>query len=125
MVRFIVQIIEYLWPVWMCFGLGSPLFLIWGWSKYWDIPNRVNWQSRASLIGLTAPLLSVGLWFVGLLIAHGTDWHTSMPIVSRLGLAGASVAFIGMAVGCFGVPRLILAIVPASLVSLLLWSSLG
>jgi len=118
-VRFVVQIIEYLWPVWIFFGLGSPLFLIWGWSKYWDIPNRANWRSRASLIGLTAPLLSVALWFVGLLIPHGTDWQ----IVSRLGLAGVSVAFIGIAVGCFGIPRLILAIVPASLVSVLLWSS--
>lgn len=119
--RYLVDLLEYVFPVFVLLGLASPLLLIWGWSGYWDLPNRSSWRSRASLIGLSAPIISVGLWGVSLILAWSADWHTWVPINKYLALVGLLISLIGAFAGFLGRPRLILATLPASLGSMALW----
>ena len=100
----------------------SPFILLWGWVKYLQIPNRLDWRSRASLAGLSAPLLSIGVWAVMLLLAHSTKWpNAETSAIRHLTTVGVWIPIVGMMVGFAGHPRLILAILPTSIGTLMFW----
>ena len=96
----------------------SPFILIWGWVRYWQMPNSSDWRSRASLVGLTAPILSVGAWSAALLLAR---FHVASPAIHRLTTVGIWVPALGLVIGLFGRPRLLLAIIPSSIGTVLFW----
>ena len=109
------------WAIINTLCLIAPLILLWGWITYLRIPTRSDWRSRVTLAGLSAPLLSVGLWMATLLLARIEGWHTSNPAIQRLITVGIWIPIIGMLVGLAGSRRLILAIVPASVATVLFW----
>jgi hypothetical protein len=109
------------WEVITASVLISPLTLLWGWSKYFRISGRSDWRSRASLVGLASPLLSVALWAFALLLARGMAWDTSYPAIQRLITIGVWIPVIGTTIGLAGRPLLLLAIVPGSLGTVLFW----
>ena len=100
----------------------SPFILLWGWVKYLQIPNRLDWRSRASLVGLSAPLLSIGVWAVVLLLAHSRKWpNIETPTIRHLTTVGVWIPIIGMLVGFAARPGLILAILPAAIGTVMFW----
>ena len=109
------------WAIITIVGLSAPFVLLWGWVKYLDAPTLADWRSRASVVGLSFPVLSGLLWIVALLLALEKNWHTSNPTMQHFITAGVWVPIVGMLVGFAGRPRLILAIVPASIGMLLFW----
>jgi hypothetical protein len=111
------------WTVITILGLTSPLILLWGWVRYFRFPTRSDWRSRASLIGLAAPVLSLVVWGIMLLLARGNGWHTSSPAVDHATTLGVWIPIVGMLVGLTGRPILILAIVPSSIGTVLFWYS--
>ena len=100
---------------------ASPIALLWGWARYFRLRQASDWHLRASAIGLAAPLVSIGLWVVMLVVALANEWHTSNSVVHRLITVGMWIPLVGMLVGFVGRPRLILAIVPASIGTVLFW----
>jgi hypothetical protein len=114
------------WTIINAIGLTSPFILAWGWVRYLRIPNRADWRSRASLIGLSAPLLSGIVWLILLLLAHVLAWGYKSgtpyaPIIEHLITLGAWIPIIGMLIGLAGRPLLMLAIVPSSIGTVLFW----
>jgi len=109
------------WAIINAVCVVSPLILLWGWVKYLQVPTRSDWRSRASLAGLSAPLLSVGIWAVMLLLARTKEWHTSSPAMQHAIRLGIWIPILGMLIGLAGRPRLILAIVPTCIASVLFW----
>jgi hypothetical protein len=109
------------WAIINALCLIAPLILLWGWITYLRIPTRSDWRSRVTLAGLSAPLLSVGLWIATLFLARIEGWHTSHPAIQRLITLGVWIPIIGMLVGLAGRPRLILAIIPASVATVFFW----
>jgi hypothetical protein len=102
--------------------LLSPLVLLWGWILYVKTPVRSDWRSRASLIGLSAPLVSVALWVLALIIIHVKHWPgTATPGFQQLVTIGLWVPLIGMLIGMIGRPPLILAIVFPSIGAIFFW----
>jgi hypothetical protein len=112
-----------------CRGLGNhhgsdPLLTVHfalGLVRYLKLPNRSDWRSRASLVGLSSPVLSAGLWVVAFAVARAKDWHTTVPAMQHFIVLGILIPIVGMLVGLLGRPRLILSIVPASLGAVLFW----
>jgi hypothetical protein len=113
-----------------CRGLGNhhgsdPLltvhFALGLGEVYLKLPSHSDWRSRASLVGLSSPVLSAGLWVVALAVARAKDWHTTVPAMQHFIVVGILIPIAGMLVGLFGRPRLILSIVPASLGAVLFW----
>ena len=102
-------------------GLISPIILLWGWLKYLKAPIRSDWRSRASLVGLAAPLLSGAVWIFTLVLAWGKGWGTSSPVIAHLITVGVWIPVIGTIFGLVGRPLLILAIVPSSIGTVLFW----
>jgi hypothetical protein len=98
--------------------LGSPFVLIWGWVKYWHQPTRSDWRSRASFVGLAAPILSVCAWGVALSLARWNGASLAQHLLANVGLW---TPVLGLLVGLFGRPRLIFAIVPSSVGAVLFW----
>jgi hypothetical protein len=113
--RWLVGIFEYLWPALIVLGLASPFILLWGWVKYLDVQPRSDWRSRASFVGLSSPILS------GLLLTWAKNWHSPAPTMRYVTMVGVWIPVVGMLVGLAGRPRLILAIVPASIGAVLFW----
>ena len=116
------------WTIINAIGLTSPFILAWGWVRYLRIPKRTDWRSRASLIGLSAPLLSGIVWLALLLLAPILAWGYKPgtprpPIVEHWIAIGAWIPIIGMLIGLAGRPLLILAIVPSSIGAVLFWYS--
>ena len=116
------------WTIISAIGLTSPFILAWGWVRYLRIPNRADWRSRASLIGLSAPLLSGIVWLALLLLAPILAWGYKLgtprpPIVEHWIAVGAWIPIIGMLIGLAGRPLLVLAIVPSSIGAVLFWYS--
>jgi hypothetical protein len=114
------------WTIITALVLISPFVLVWGWVRYLRVPNRSDWRSRASLIGLSAPLLSGVVWAALLTLAPALAWGykpgTPHPqLVERLITVGAWIPIVGMLVGLAGRPLLILAIVPSSIGAVLFW----
>jgi hypothetical protein len=110
------------WTVINAVCLLAPFILLRGRAKYFQIPNRSGWRFHASFVGLSAPVLSVVLWVVALLLARGMGWHTSDSLVRHLiGVGGLWIPMLGMLVGLAGQRRLLWAIVPASLGTVLFW----
>ncbi len=109
------------WAIITVLILCSPFILLWGWVRYLKLPSRSDWRSRASLVGLSSPVLSAGLWVVALAVARAKDWHTTVPAMQHFIVVGILIPIAGMLVGLFGRPRLILSIVPASLGAVLFW----
>lgn len=109
------------WTVAPILGLCAPPLWLWGLIMYLRIPNRSDWRARASLAGLCAPVLSINVWLVDLL-AHSNQWHLSDPAMRHLmGMGGVWIPVVGVLTGLIGRPRLILAIVPASIGAMLFW----
>jgi hypothetical protein len=100
------------------FILISALILVWGWVKYPQIPARSDWRSRASLAGLSAPVVRVAAWAVAILLVWG---HVSSSAVRYLTHVGVWIPIIGSVIGALGRPRLLLAIVPSCLGAVLFW----
>ena len=112
------------WAVAPIFGLIALFAWIWGWVKYVQAPGDSGWRARASLLGLSAPALSFAVWVVGLLLAWRLGWPASEsdPLIRHLTtIGGVWIPALGMSVGLAGRPRLILAIVPASIGTVLFW----
>jgi len=118
------QVME--WSIITAIGLTAPFILAWGWVRYLRVRNRSDWRSRASLIGLSAPLLSGAVWAGMLVLAPILAWGYKPgtpppPLLEHLIAVGAWIPIIGMLVGLAGRPILILAIVPASIGTVLFW----
>ena len=111
------------WIIISILALTSPLILLWGWVRYFRFPTRSDWRSHASLVGLAAPVLSVGVWAVMLILAWEMQWRTSTPALAHLITVGVWIPIVGMMVGLAGRPILILAIVPSSIGTVLFWYS--
>jgi hypothetical protein len=115
------------WSIISALVLTSPFILAWGWFRYLRIPNRSNWRSRASLIGLSAPILSGAIWVVLLAFAPILAWGykpgTPRPLLEHLIALGAWIPTVGMLVGLVGRPSLTLAILPSSIGAVLFWYS--
>ena len=109
------------WSIITALELISPLILFWGWVRYLRLPSRSDWRSRASLIGLSAPLLSGAVWLLMLLIASAKGLHASTSTIQHLITFGAWIPIVGMIIGLTGRPLLIAAIVPSSVGALLFW----
>ena len=109
------------WTVFNIIVLASPIALLWGWVRYLRLRQASDWRLRASVVGLAAPLVSVGLWVVMIVVARANEWHTSNSAVHPLITVGMWIPLVGMLVGFVGRPRLILAIVPASIGTVLFW----
>jgi hypothetical protein len=99
----------------------SPLILLWGWLKFLKSPTRLDWRSRASLLGLSAPLLSVTVWAAMFLLARIHAWHTSSSAIQHLIGVGVWIPVLGMLIGFAGRPSLIVAIVPTCIATVLFW----
>jgi hypothetical protein len=109
------------YEIMMAFALVSPLALLWGWVKFLKIPTRTDWRSRASLVGISAPLLSIALWAFALLLARSMGWDTANSTIQHLITIGVWVPVIGTAIGLAGRPLLLLAIVPGSFGAVFFW----
>ena len=86
--------------------------------KYVQAQSNSGWRARASLLGLSAPALSIAVWVIGLLLAWKVGWPASesKPLIRHLTtIGGVWIPALGTTAGLAGRPRLILAIVPASL----------
>ena len=110
------------WSVAPILGLCCPFIWLWGLVKYLKVPPFSDWRSRASLVGLSVPILSVVLWCVMLLVVSGKGLHGPTRSENHLiAMAGFWLPLGGMLVGLAGRPRLILAIVPASIGTMFFW----
>ena len=109
------------WAIINAIWLLAPFFLVWGWVRYLRIPNRSNWRSHASLVGLSAPILSVVLGLVDRLRAHPNIGPNSFTPAPPLSPVVAWIPILGMLIGLVGRPLLILAIIPASVGTVLFW----
>jgi len=110
------------WAIINAVWLLAPFILLWGWVKYFQIPNRSGWRLHASFVGLSAPILSVVLWVVALVVARGMGWHTTDPVIHHLiGVGGLWIPLLGMLIGLAGQRRLLWAIVPASVGTVMFW----
>ena len=101
--------------------LTAPFVLLWGWMKYFPNPQRSDWRSRASVLGLSAPLLSLAVWLFTVVLAHWNQWNTSTPAVRGLTRVGVWVPILGLVAGLAGRPRLIMAIIPTCIAAVLFW----
>ena len=81
-----------------------------------------DWRSRASLVGLSVPILSGALWCITLAVisGQGLDGPTR-SITHLIVVAGFWLPAVGMLIGLAGRPKLILAIVPASIGTMFFW----
>jgi hypothetical protein len=70
-------------------------------------------------VGLSAPLVSVAVWVVMLIVARTMEWRTSD--IHFLITVGVWIPLVGMVVGFAGRPLLIIAIVPVSIGVVLFW----
>ena len=109
------------WAIITALELTSPLVLLWGWVRYLRVSSRSDWRSYASLIGLSAPLLSAILWVLTLLVASGKGWHTTAPTIEHLVTVGVWIPIVGTIVGLAGRPVLIIAIIAGSIGVVLFW----
>jgi len=76
--------------------LISPLLLLWGWVKYFQISVRSDWRSRASLVGLSAPVLSVLIFLLAVLLAATKGWRTSTPAIHHMISVAVWVPLLGI-----------------------------
>ncbi len=111
------------WTIISILVLASPLILLWGWVRHFRFPTRSDWRSRASLIGLAAPVLSIAVWVLVLLVAWARGWHTSTPAVHHAITLGVWIPIVGMLLSLAGRPILLVAIVPSSIGTVLFWYS--
>jgi len=88
------------WVIGNALCLIAPLILLWGWVTYLRIPAGLDWRSRASLTGLSAPLLSVGLWVVMLSLIRLNHWDSPNPATQRILAWGVSIRLLDCSSGC-------------------------
>jgi len=99
----------------------TPLVLLFGWLQYFKLPARADWRTRASLVGLSAPLASIAIWILAVFIGQFAANSAVRLLISDIKIAGVCVPLVGLVVGFAGRPRLILAIVPTCLAAMLFW----
>jgi hypothetical protein len=74
------------------------------------------------LVGLSVPIVSGALWCVMLAVVSGKGLNGPTRSVNHLiAIAGFWLPSVGMLIGLAGRPKLILAIVPASIGTMLFW----
>jgi hypothetical protein len=96
---------------------------IWGVLKYRQGADNSEWRARASLIGLSAPAVSLALWLVGLLLAQriGSPATSDSALHRLTTIGGLWIPTLGLVSGLVGRPRLIPYIVPAAIGTALFW----
>lgn len=72
-------------------------------------------------MGLSAPILSLGLWVLTLGLANGKSWHILDGPVRTLVQLGFWTPAIGMLIGFAGRPRFLFTIIPVSIAMMLFW----
>jgi len=102
--------------------VGTPLGFFYGWRMYRNESSKgVSPRLRASLMGLLAATVSVGLWVMTVLLARAMGWRTTDPGVSWLIGTGELLPLLGLFIALFGRPRLILPIVLTCIGTSLFW----
>lgn len=109
------------WAIVNAIWLLAPIFLVWGWVQYIRIPNHSSWRLHASVVGLSAPLLSVVLGVADRMLAHPIIGPNSFTPAPHLSAAVVRIPILGMLIGLAGRPRLIVPIVWASVGTVLFW----
>lgn len=110
------------WSIAPILGFCCPFIWLWGLVKYFKAPPYSDWRSRASLVGLSVPVPSAAVWCVMLLVVWGNGLHGPTRSVNHLiVIAGFWFSLVGMLIGLAGRPKLILAIVPASIGTMFFW----
>ncbi|HTC92194.1 MAG TPA: hypothetical protein VK699_01935 [Terriglobales bacterium] len=99
----------------------SPFVLLWGWIQYIKLPTHSDWRSRASLVGLAAPLLSLAVWGMMAVVASINSLNTSSATTERMISVGVWIPLLGMLVSLAGRPRLIPATVPTCIATVFFW----
>jgi hypothetical protein len=101
--------------------LLAPCILLWGWIQYIKLPSHSGWRSRASLVGLCAPLLSLAVWGLIGVFASIHSLNVSSATIERMITVGIWTPILGMLISLAGRPRLILATVPACIAVVFFW----
>jgi hypothetical protein len=110
------------WTIINAVCLVAPFILVWGWVLYARLPTRSGWRSHASFLGLLAPALSVVIGTVSLMSARSTVGRDSVtPAARHLPHIAVWLPIAGIVLGIAGRPRLMLAIVPACIGTVLFW----
>lgn len=111
--------------VWILVGifcLSCPSIWLWGLIAYLRAGHASDWRSRASLVGLFAPIVSILYAQVLLVVVWKTGQNIASPPLERWFFGGGLwIPLTGMFVGSVGRPKLILAIVPVALGTMLFW----
>ena len=110
------------WFVVPIFCLSCPFIWLWGLIAYFKAGHLSDWPSRASLAGLFAPIVSILYAQVLLVVVWKTGKSISAPPVESWFFVGAvGIPAMGMLIGLWGRPKLILAIVPIAVGTMLFW----
>lgn len=113
--------VDFFWVVLIVY-VACPFIWLWGLIGYLNAGHRSDWSSRASLVGLFAPVVSILYAQVLLLVVWKTGKSISSPPLDRWFFGGALlIPLTGMIIGSFGRPKLILAVVPAAIGTMLFW----
>src|SRR5690349_8101558 len=101
--------------------LAAPFLLVWGWIRYFKLPVRSDWRTRATVVGLSAPVLSIGVWLLMLLVARIMGWDTWNRPVQVFIAIGMCIPALGMLLALAGRPRFLLFVIPVSIATILFW----
>jgi hypothetical protein len=110
--------------VWDLIGalcLVAPFLLLWGWIRYFRLASRSDWRTRATVVGLSAPIVSMVVWFFTAMPAGAKGWNTLDQPMRTLIKLGFWIPALGMLIALLGRPRFLLVVVPVSIAAMLFW----